>query len=76
MTPDERERLMNLCTRIADETSYKRFTELTLELSYMLERHGDELKSNDQSKLRSGSRTQRSVQTAQDGRTRRQGNDS
>jgi hypothetical protein len=49
MTPDERERLINLCGRIADETNYKRFTELTLELSYLLERHGDELKTNDRS---------------------------
>ncbi len=47
MTPDERESLMRLCARIADETNYKRFTELTLELSYLLERHGDELKTND-----------------------------
>jgi len=50
MTPDERERLMSLCSRIADETNYKRFMELTLELSYLLERHGDELKTNDGSK--------------------------
>jgi hypothetical protein len=49
MTPDERERLMGLCARIADETNYKRFIELTLELSYLLERHGDELKSSDRS---------------------------
>jgi len=49
VTPDERERLMSLCSRIADETNYKKFMELTLELSYMLERHGDELKNNDRS---------------------------
>jgi hypothetical protein len=47
MTPDERERLMGLCAKIADETDYKRFTESTLELSYLLERHGDELKNNE-----------------------------
>ena len=50
MTPEDRERLMGLCARIADETSYKKFTELTLELSYLLERHADELKNNDHSK--------------------------
>lgn len=49
MTPDERERLMDLCARIADEKDHKRFTELTLELSYLLEQHGDELKNNDPS---------------------------
>lgn len=49
MTPDERERLMSLSARIADETNYKRFMELTLELSYLLERHGEELKNADRS---------------------------
>lgn len=47
MNPDERERLMSLCEKIAKETNHKKFTELTLELSYLIERNGDELKRND-----------------------------
>jgi len=44
MNPEERERLMTLCAQIANETDYHKFTELVLELSYLLERNGDELK--------------------------------
>ena len=45
MSPDERERLMTLCEKIAKETDHKKFAELTLELNYLLERNGEELKS-------------------------------
>lgn len=45
MSPDERERLMMLCDKIAKETDHKKFAELTLELSYLLERNGEALKS-------------------------------
>ncbi len=38
MTPDERERLMALCRKISYETDHQKFAELTLELSYLLER--------------------------------------
>jgi len=36
---------MSLCERIAKETDHKAFTELTLELSYLLERNGDALRT-------------------------------
>lgn len=49
MSPEERERLMSLCEKIAKEKNHKAFTELTLELSYLLERNGNELKRNDAS---------------------------
>jgi hypothetical protein len=47
MTPDERERFMRLCEKIAREEDPTRFAELTLELSYFLERNRDELKRNE-----------------------------
>ena len=45
MTPEEQEQLRSLCEKIAKETDHKRFTELTLELSYLLEKSRDGLKS-------------------------------
>jgi hypothetical protein len=47
MTPEERERFIMLCDKIAKETDHKKFNELTLELSYFLERNRDELKRNE-----------------------------
>ena len=46
MTPVERERLMALCEKITTETDRQKFSALVLELSYFLERIGDQLQGS------------------------------
>jgi hypothetical protein len=45
MTPEERDRLMDLCQQITTEADRQKFSALVLELSYFLERIGDQLRS-------------------------------
>ena len=44
MTPEETERLKVLCEQIQTEQDHKKFAELLLELSILLERKSDRLK--------------------------------
>jgi hypothetical protein len=46
MTPEERDRLMDLCEKITTENDRQKFSALVLELSYFLERIGDKLQAS------------------------------
>ena len=43
MTPEERERMLELCRKIQTENDQQKFSELLYELSCLLERKRDEL---------------------------------